>query len=100
MVLALDFSTVRVDIKDRGENEISSGLLPGSRLSMAGRCRSRDLYGFIGVEIKGGFSAVQKLLSPFNLSNLVVTLITLAPGIGLLIIADILRQKIKSKRFF
>jgi hypothetical protein len=56
--------------------------------------------GIIGVEIKGGFSAVQKLLSPFNLSNLVVTLITLAPGIGLLIIADILRQKIKSKRFF
>jgi hypothetical protein len=31
---------------------------------------------------------------------LVVTLITLAPGIGLLLIADILRQKIKSKRFF
>jgi len=58
------------------------------------------VMGIIGVEIKGGFSAVQKLLSPFNLSNLVVTLITLAPGIGLLIIADILRQKIKSKRFF
>jgi len=56
--------------------------------------------GFIGVEIKGGFSAVQKLLSPFNISNLVVTLITLAPGIGLLILADIFRQKIKSKRFF
>lgn len=56
--------------------------------------------GFIGVEIKGGFSAVQKLLSPLNLPNLVVTLITLAPGIGLLIIADMFRQKIKSKRFF
>ena len=56
--------------------------------------------GFIGIEIKSGFSAIQKLLSPFNLPNLVVTLITLAPGIGLLIIADILRQKIKSKRFF
>jgi uncharacterized membrane protein len=58
------------------------------------------VMGFIGVEIKGGFSAVQKLLSPFNLPNLVVTLITLAPGIGLLIIVDIFRQKIKSKRFF
>jgi hypothetical protein len=58
------------------------------------------VMGIIGVEIKGGFSAVQKLLSPFNLSNLVVTLITLAPGIGFLIIADIFRQKIKSKRFF
>jgi uncharacterized transporter YbjL len=56
--------------------------------------------GFIGVGIKSGFSVVEKLLSPFNLPNLVVTLITLAPGIGLLIIADMLRQKIKSKRFF
>ena len=58
------------------------------------------VMGIIGVEIKGGFSTIQKLLSPFNLTNLVVTLITLAPGIGLLIIADILRQKTKSKRFF
>ena len=58
------------------------------------------VMGIIGVSIKGGFSAIQKLLSPFNLSNVVVTLITLAPGIGLLIIADIFRQKIKSKRFF
>jgi len=58
------------------------------------------VMGIIGVEIKGGFSAVQKLLSPFNLPNLVVTLIALAPGIGLLIIADIFRQKIKLKRIF
>jgi hypothetical protein len=58
------------------------------------------VMGIIGVGIKGGFSVVQKLLSPFDLPNLVVTLITLAPGIGLLLIADILRQKIKSKRFF
>ena len=58
------------------------------------------VMGIIGVGIKTGFSVVQKLLGPFNLPNLVVTLIALAPGIGLLIIADILRQKIKSKRFF
>jgi len=58
------------------------------------------VMGIIGVGIKGGFSVVQKLLSPFDLPNLVVTLIALAPGIGLLIIADIFRQKIKSKRFF
>ena len=37
------------------------------------------VMGIIGVGIKGGFSAVQKLLSPFNVSNLVVTLITLSP---------------------
>lgn len=54
----------------------------------------------IGVEIKGGFSVVQKLLSPLNLPNLVVMLISLAPGIGFLIIADILKQKTKSKRLF
>ena len=58
------------------------------------------VMGITGLGSKDGFSAVQKLLSPFNLPNLVVTLLTLAPGIGFLLLADIFKQKIKSKLFF
>jgi hypothetical protein len=58
------------------------------------------VMGMTGVGSKVGFPAVQRLLSPFNLPNFVVTLLTLAPGIGFLILADKLKQKIKSKRFF
>lgn len=41
-----------------------------------------------------GFSGVQRLLSPFNISNWIVTVITLAPGIGALIWADKIKDKI------
>jgi len=40
--------------------------------------------GIIGVWMNGGFSAVQELLSPFNITNWLVTAVTLAPGIGAL----------------
>jgi hypothetical protein len=40
----LDFIAARDDIENRGENEISSDLLPGSRLSVAGRRRGHDRY--------------------------------------------------------
>jgi len=58
------------------------------------------VMGITGVGSKDGFPVIQKLLSPFNLPNFVVTLLTLVPGIGFLILADKLKQKIKSKRFF
>jgi len=58
------------------------------------------VMGITGVGSKDGFSAVQKLLGLFNLPYLFVALLTLAPGIGFLILADKLKQKIKSKRFF
>lgn len=51
------------------------------------------LAGIIGVWMKEGFSGVQDLLSPFNLANNIVTAITLAPGIGLLMLSDKLRGK-------
>jgi len=53
-----------------------------------------------GVGPKSGIPAIQKLLGPFNLPYLFVALLTLAPGIVLLILADRLKQKTKSKRFF
>jgi amino acid permease len=51
------------------------------------------LAGIIGVWMKEGFSGVQDLLSPFNVVNYIVTLLTLAPGIGLLMLSDRLQSK-------
>ena len=58
------------------------------------------VMGITGIEPKSGFPVIQKLLGPFNLPYLFVALLTLAPGIGFLILADKLKQKIRSKRFF
>ena len=52
------------------------------------------LAGIAGTWMKGGFSAVQGLLSPFNVVNWVVTVITLAPGLGALVWADNLKAKV------
>jgi len=39
----------------------------------------------VGTCMKGSFSAVQELMSPFNVVNWVVMIITLAPGFGALV---------------
>jgi len=52
------------------------------------------LAGIVGTWMKGGFSAVQELLSPFNIVNWIVTFITLAPGLSALAWAE--KLKIKS----
>jgi len=49
--------------------------------------------GIAGVWMKGGFSAVQDLMSPFNVLNWVVTAITLGPGLGALAWAKSLAEK-------
>jgi hypothetical protein len=51
------------------------------------------LAGIIGVWMKDGFSGVQHFLSPFNVVNWVVTVITLAPGIGLFMLSEKLQSK-------
>ena len=51
------------------------------------------LVGIIGVWMKEGFSGIQDLLSPFNIANYIVTIITLAPGIGLLMLSEKLENK-------
>ncbi len=53
------------------------------------------LVGIIGVWMKDGFSGVQTLLSPLNILNYIVMLLTLAPGIGLLMVSDKLQSKIE-----
>lgn len=50
--------------------------------------------GIIGVWMKEGFSGVQSLLSPFNIINWILTVLTLAPGIGALALVSKLQQKI------
>lgn len=51
------------------------------------------LIGIAGTWMKGGFSAVQDLMSPFNVINWGVMVITLAPGLGALIWAQKLEEK-------
>jgi hypothetical protein len=46
------------------------------------------LVGIIGVWMKEGFGGVQTLLSPFNIANWFVTVLTLAPVIAALMWAD------------
>jgi hypothetical protein len=41
-----------------------------------------------------GFSRLQEILNPFNVVNTAVTFITLAPGFGLLFLADKLKAKL------
>jgi len=47
--------------------------------------------------MKDGFSGVQDLLSPFNVANWIVTVVTLAPGIGLLMLSEKLQNKIQAE---
>lgn len=51
------------------------------------------LVGIAGVWMKSGFSAVQDLLSPFNVVNWLVTAVTLAPGIASLMWAEKLKKR-------
>ena len=53
--------------------------------------------GVIGVWMKEGFSGVQELLSPFNVVNWLVTMATLLPGIGLLMLAKRLEDRKEAK---
>ena len=53
------------------------------------------LVGIAGVWMSQGFSGVQVLLSPFNIVNWVVTLLTVAPGIGLLMLSEKMKAKLK-----
>lgn len=53
------------------------------------------LVGIVGVWMKEGFSGVQALLSPFNVINWIVTVLTLAPGIGALALVSKLQEKME-----
>ncbi len=52
--------------------------------------------GIVGVWMKEGFSGVQDLMSPYNVTNYIVTVITLSPGIGLLMLSEKLQSKVRT----
>ena len=52
------------------------------------------LMGIVGTWMEEGFSGVQALLSPFNVVGWLVIVITLAPGIGLLMLSEKLQSKV------
>lgn len=54
------------------------------------------LFCMFGVFIKSGFAGVQKILSPFNTINMIVTIISLSPALILMAIADKVKQKEKT----
>ena len=45
------------------------------------------------VWINEGFSAVQDLLSPYNILNFIFTVVIIAPGLGLLSLSEKLKNK-------
>ena len=54
------------------------------------------LFRLGGVWINEGFSAVQDLLSPYNVLNFIFTAILIAPGLGLLTLSEKLKNKSQS----
>jgi len=51
------------------------------------------LTGITGLYMKGDFSAVMDLMSPFNVLNYIMILITLAPGFLCIWLSDRLRKR-------
>lgn len=52
------------------------------------------LGGFIGIWLQEGVSGLQKIFSPFNLLNIVITV---GPGFGFLILSDRLRKQMEER---
>ncbi len=44
-----------------------------------------------------GFSRVQEIMSPFNIWNFIMVMITVSPGLGALLLANHLEQKKRSE---
>ena len=54
------------------------------------------LLSIIGLWVKGGFSKVTEVMSPFNVLNYVVTVALLLPAIGAHVLADRLSKRASS----
>jgi putative exporter of polyketide antibiotics len=51
------------------------------------------LFGTLIVWLTQGPPGVQKVLSPFSIENWIALIVSLAPAIGLLVVAEILKSK-------
>ena len=56
-------------------------------------------YCMVNIFLDKGFSGIQKILSPFNISNIIVTVIFLFPYFILIMIADKVKAKEINKDF-
>ena len=53
------------------------------------------IVNLVFIFLNEGFGKIQEILSPFNVANFILTIITLAPGLGLMMWSDKIRKKIE-----
>jgi len=53
------------------------------------------LINMVIILVNEGWVKIQEILSPFNVGNYIVTIITLAPGLGLVMWSDKIKKKIE-----
>ena len=53
------------------------------------------IVNLVFIFLNEGFGKIQEIMSPFNLPNFILTIITLAPGLGLMMWSDKIRKKIE-----
>lgn len=56
------------------------------------------LLGYVRTLFKQGFPGLQQLVSPLNIANFIAIVITLAPGIVLLMLAEAVEQRRRTHR--
>ena len=53
------------------------------------------IVNLVFIFLNEGFGKIQEILSPFNLPNFILTMITLSPGLGLMMWSDKIKKKIE-----
>jgi len=53
------------------------------------------IVNLVFIFLNEGFGKIQEIMSPFNLSNFILTMITLSPGLGLMMWSDKIKKKIE-----
>jgi hypothetical protein len=51
------------------------------------------IVNLVFIFLNEGFGKIQEIMSPFNLSNFILTMITLSPGLGLMMWSDKIKKK-------
>ena len=53
------------------------------------------IVNLVFIFLNEGFGKIQEIMSPFNLPNFILTMITLSPGLGLMMWSDKIKKKIE-----
>ena len=51
------------------------------------------IVNLVFIFLNEGFGKIQEILSPFNVANFILTIITLAPGLGLMMWSEKIKNK-------